>query len=154
MVRLATINDLERINELREQVNALHVKGRPDHFKAGWSMELQNHAKECIEAENKDILLAERDGVICGFACVDYIDMPDSPYRFARHFYHVGEFGVDKAFQRQGVATELVEFMKAHAKEKGFSHIELDVWEFNQEAVAFYDAVGFSCSRRYMEMWL
>ena len=98
--------------------------------------------------------MAERNGIICGFACVDYIDMPESPYRFERHFYHVGEFGVDKTFHRQGVATELVEFMKQHAKEKGFNQIELDVWEFNPEAIAFYEAVGFECIRRYMEMKL
>lgn len=154
MVRIATSKDLERVNELREQVNALHVNGRPDHFKAGWNVELQNHAKEFLEAEDKDILVAERNGVICGFACVDYIDRPESPYRYALHFYHVGEFGVDKAFHRQGVATELVEFMKQHAKEKGFDSIELDVWEFNPEAREFYEAVGFECIRRYMEMKL
>lgn len=154
MVRIATIEDFDRINELRKQVNELHVNGRPDHFKAGWNEELQNHAKECIEVDNKDILVAERNGVICGFACVDYIDVPESPYRFAKHFYHVGEFGVDKTFHRQGVATELVQFMKKHAKEKGFSQIELDVWEFNPEAIEFYEAVGFSCIRRYMEMKL
>ena len=106
------------------------------------------------EAENKDILVAERDGIICGFACVAYIDLPESPYRYARHFYHVGEFGVDTAFHRQGVATELVTFMKQDAKEKGFNQIELDVWEFNPEARAFYEAVGFECIRRYMEMKL
>ncbi len=154
MVRIATIEDFERINELREQVNALHVKGRPDHFKAGWNEELQNHAKDFLEAEDKDIIVAERNGIICGFACVDYIDRPESPYRYDLHFYHVGEFGVDKAFHRQGVATELMEFMKEHAKEKGFNRIELDVWEFNTEAISFYEAVGFDCIRRYMEMKL
>lgn len=154
MVRIATMEDFDRINELREQVNTLHVHGRPDHFRAGWNDELQNHAKEMMKAENKDILVAERKGVICGFACVDYINLPESPYRYARNFYHVSEFGVDKAFHRQGVATELVEFMKVHAKEKGFSNIELDVWEFNPEAREFYEAVGFECIRRYMEMKL
>lgn len=154
MVRLATIEDFERVNELRKQVNELHVNGRPDHFRAGWNKELQYHAKDMIKAENKDILVAEREGIICGLACVDYIDLPESPYRFARHFYHVSEFCVDKAFQRQGVATELVEFMKDHAKKKGFSQIELDVWEFNPEAREFYEAVRFQCIRRYMEMKL
>lgn len=154
MVRTALFSELERVNELREQVNALHVNGRPDHFKAGWNEELQNHAKEMLEAENKDVLVVERNGVICGFACVDYIDLRESPYRYARKFYHVNEFGVDKAFRRQGVATELVEFMKRDARERGFEQIELDVWEFNPEAREFYEAAGFSCIKRYMEMKL
>ena len=154
MVRIATIEDFDRVNELRKQVNDLHVNGRPDHFKAGWNEELQNHAKECIEAENKDILVAERDGVICGMACLDYIDLQENPYRFARKFCRVEEFCVDKAFRRQGVATELMNLIKIHAKEKGFSQIELDVWEFNTEAIEFYESVGFSCIKRYMELKL
>ena len=29
------------------------------------------------------------------------------------------------------------------AKEKGFHRIELNMWEFNQDALAFYEAAGF-----------
>lgn len=128
------------------------MKGRPDHFKAGWNEELKEHVRAVWQDEYKDVMVAVRDGVICGFACVDYIELPESPYRYARKFYHVGEFGVDEAFYRQGVATELVEFMKQDAKEKGFGRIELDVWEFNESARAFYEAAGFQCSRRYLEL--
>ena len=152
MVRIATIEDLERVNELREQVNALHVKGRPDHFKAGWNEKLQDYARDMIQSEFSDILVAVRDGIICGFASVNYKDIPESPYRYALKFYQVGEFGVDEKFRRQGVATELVEFMKQDAKKRGFDRIELDVWEFNDSARVFYEAVGFQCIRRYMEL--
>ena len=31
--------------------------------------------------------------------------------------------------------------------------IELNMWEFNKDALAFYEAVGFSTFRRYMEMF-
>ena len=40
------------------------------------------------------------------------------------------------------------------AKEKGFSRIELNMWEFNQDALAFYEAAGFKTFRRYMEMMI
>ena len=33
MVRFARQEDLERVNELRKEVNELHVSGRPDIFK-------------------------------------------------------------------------------------------------------------------------
>ena len=38
------------------------------------------------------------------------------------------------------------------AKEKGFSKMELDVWEFNEDAREFYKAAGFQTYRRYMEL--
>lgn len=151
MVRLATKEDIERVNELRKQVNDVHVNGRPDMFQPGFGEEMQNFAYEMLESEERDILVAIRDEVICGFACVGYVERPVSPYMLGRRFYHVDEFGVDEAFRRQGVATELFEFMKKEAKEKGFERIELDVWGFNEDAIKFYESVGFLTLRKYLE---
>ena len=36
MVRFAEEKDLNRVNELRKQVNQIHVDARPDVFKAGF----------------------------------------------------------------------------------------------------------------------
>ena len=71
---------------------------------------------------------------------------------FVRDYLDIDEFGVDEAHRREGVATEMIAFIRAYAKENGFSRIELNMWEFNREALAFYEAVGFSTYRRYMEM--
>lgn len=151
MIRFAKEADLNRVNELRKQVNEVHVAGRPDIFKPGFGRELQDFIYEIWNAENKDIIVAERDGVICGFAYVNYVERPETPYNLPRKFYDVDEFCVDEEFRRQGVGTELFEFMKEDAKAKGFSKIELNMWEFNEGALKFYESVGFSTYRRYME---
>ncbi|MBQ7919848.1 MAG: GNAT family N-acetyltransferase [Lachnospiraceae bacterium] len=152
MVRFAKEEDLARVNELREVVNDVHTEGRPDIFKPGFCDELRDYIYEIWEAENKDIIVAERDGVICGFACVHFVDKPESPYINARKFYDIEEFCVDEAFRRQGVATELIDFIKEDAKRRGMKRLELNMWEFNQGALAFYESVGFKTYRRYMEM--
>ena len=151
MVRFAEEKDLDRVNELRRQVNQIHVDARPDVFKAGFCKELQDFAHVLLTGENSDILVAEREGMICGMACVEYIRRPENPYRTVREFYHVQEIAVDKAFRRQGVAKELFEFMKDEAKKKMFHKIELDVWSFNESAIEFYEAVGFHEIRKWME---
>ena len=69
-------------------------------------------------------------------------------------FLEVEEFGVKDTFRRQGIATKLMEFIKEYAREKGFTKLELNMWEFNQGALDFYEAVGFKTYRRYMEMKL
>lgn len=152
MVRYAKREDLPRVNELRKQVNDLHVMGRSDIFKSGFAQEMQDFLYTVFESDNMDVIVAERKGVICGFACVQYVHKPESPYSFARHFYDVDEFCVDKAYRRQGVATELIDFIRQEAKSKGFDRVELNMWEFNEDARAFYEAVGFTTYRRYMEM--
>jgi len=151
MVRFAEEKDLDRVNELRGQVNALHAAGRPDVFKPDFCQELRDRAEEILRGENSDILVAERDGVICGMASVEYLTRPESPYMWERKFYYVAEFGVDEAFRRQGVGRELMDFMRQDARKRGFSRIELDGWEFNTNAMKFYEAVGFKPFRRFLE---
>ena len=48
--------------------------------------------------------------------------------------------------------VKLVDFIKQDAASKGYSRIELDVWEFNETAIEFYNAIGFKPYRRYMEL--
>lgn len=152
MVRLATEADLERINELRQQVNRLHVEGRPDIFRPGFCDELRDRARTLLSSPGHDILVCEREGAICGMACVDYVVKPESPYGREQRFYHVEELGVDAAWRRQGVARELTDFMRADARRRGLDRIVLDVWEFNDEALAFYDVMGFKTFRRMLEL--
>ena len=154
MVRIAVIDDLPRINELRRQVNDLHVAGRPQHFKAGFCQELQDFAKAFLDEKNRDILVAERDGEICGIACVSYVERPETHYRYALRYYEIEEFCVDAACRRRGVATELFAFIKADAAARGFDRIDLNMWEFNEEALAFYEAMGMKTYRRYLELEL
>ena len=149
MMRLASANDMDRVNELRRIVNDLHVEGRPDIFKPGFGEEIRDWAANYLVWENNDILVCKRDGVIAGMVMVDYIDRPENAYNLARRFYHIAEICVDPAYRRQGVGREMMDHMKADAKKRGFDRIELDMWEFN-DALAFYEEMGFTTYRRYM----
>lgn len=151
MVRFAEEKDLDRVNELRKQVNDIHVEGRPDVFKAGFGSEMRDFAKVIISGENSNIIVAERSGVICGMASVDYVNKLETPFGNARRFYHVQEIAVDVKYRRQGVAKELLEFMISDAKKRNLGKIELDVWEFNDSAIEFYQAAGFRQTRRWLE---
>lgn len=151
MVRYATREELERVNELRKIVNEVHCNGRSDIFKAGFCKELREFVYTLWEGNNSDVIVVLRDNEICGYACVDYVDRPESPYNLARRFYHINEFGVDEKYRRQGVATELFDFIKKEATSKNFDKVELDMWEFNDGALKFYESVGFITYRRFME---
>lgn len=154
LVRPADYEELARINEIRRYVNDVHVAGRPDTFRPGFCRELEQILYTRFETENWNILAAVLDGRVVGFASVEYLDRPESPYNLARRMYHVEEFGVDPAFHRMGVATALVAYMKQDAARRGYPRIELDMWEFNQGTLAFYENVGFQTYRRYMELWV
>ena len=153
-VRRARENELERVNELRMQVNAIHVAGKPEVFKPGFPEELRNYIYAIHKDPEQFIAVAEKDGTICGFAVLHHINRPENPFMKERDFLDIDEFCVDEAFRRQGIASEMIAFIREFAREKGFHRIELNMWEFNQEALAFYEAAGFQTFRRYMEMFI
>lgn len=151
-VRDVLYDELPRVNELREMVNRLHVEGRPDIFRPGFNEEMRNHLYVRFGAEDAEILVALVDGAVAGFAMLDWIDRPGSPYNLPRRFCHVAEIGVDAEYRRRGVGRALVEGIRAACRERGFSRVELDVWAFNDSAYEFYESAGFHCFRRFMEM--
>lgn len=153
IVRPAKREELERVNELRRMVNDVHVAGRPAHFRPGFDESLRSHVYEQFDQpERFGVLVGLVDGEVAGFATVQYVHRPEGPYTHALDFYHVEEFGVDAAFRRRGVASALVRYMKDDAKARGLGRIDLDVWGFNGDALAFYEAAGFTTYRRYMEL--
>ena len=97
MVRFAQENELERVNTLRKQVNDLHVKGRPDIFKPGFSRDLAEHIYSVWNDPEQKIVVCERDGVICGFAVLHHIRKPQNPFMFERDYLDIDEFCADEA---------------------------------------------------------
>lgn len=152
MIRFAKKEELEKINELRKQVNDIHVNGRPDIFKQGFNETLSNYIYEIWEDENKKIVVADYDGEICGFAVLSAIDKQENPFMKARRFLDVDEFAVDEHHRRKGIAREMISFIKEYARNQKFERLELNMWEFNEGALSFYEEVGFHTYRRYMEM--
>ena len=153
-VRFAGEGDLDRVNELRRQVNDLHVAGKPEVFKPGFCAELRDFIHVIREDPQKEIVVAELDGEVCGFAVLNHIVRPENPFMFERNFLDIDEFGVDEKCRRRGAASAMIAFILDYAKEKGYPRLELNMWEFNQDALAFYEAVGFTTYRRYMEIKL
>lgn len=153
-IRFAREDELIRINEMRKQVNDVHVEGKPEVFKPGFSEELQNFIYYIWQDPEQDIVVADKDGELCGFAIVHHIYKPENPFMYVRDFLDIDEFCVDEHHRREGVAMALIDFIKKYAKEKGYHRIELNMWEFNEGALAFYEAAGFETYRRYMEMFI
>ncbi len=129
MIRFAEAGDLKRVNELRKQVNDLHVNGRPDVFKPGFPQELQDYVLLIFRDPLKKIIVCEEGGVLCAFAVLSHVTRPENPFMKERDYLDIDEFCVDEDFRRQGIATDMIRFIRAYAKGEGFERIELNMWE-------------------------
>lgn len=137
IIRFAKESELVRVNELRKLVNDLHVEGKPEIFRAGFNDELRDFIYKIWKDPEQKIVVAELNGVVCGFAVLHHIHRPENPFMLERDFMDVDEFCVDKEYRRQGIATKMMSFIRNYTKEKGIKRLELNMWEFNQDALHF-----------------
>lgn len=152
-IRLVRQEELEQINRLRAQAAALHNQGRPDIYPP-FSLALAAQLAERLQDPGAELVAAFRQGSAAGYALVLYREIPSTPHSVGRRVCHIDEFGVDEDCRRQKIGAQLLDFIKARAAEKGFSQIQLNVWGFNQSAIAFYQRMGFEPVRYFMELQL
>lgn len=153
-IRFAKKSDLEGVNAVRRQVHMVHAEGRPDIFRKKFGRKLSDHIFFYHSGKLSKIVVAKSEESIVGFAVLEIVHKPRSPYNKARSYLRVTEFGVDENHRRQGIGKRLFDFIKVYAAENNFDTIELDVWEFNEGALHFYESQGFATYRRYMEFKL
>lgn len=154
MVRFARKEDYEAINALRAPVCALHSNGYPALFKPVFAKDHQERVLKMMEDPEQDVLVAEENGQLLGFAMVEYIKREETNSIYAVHEAHIVEIGVDETSQGKGIGTALIQAVKDAAKVRGCRSVQLDVWEFNKGALRFYEKLGFVTLRRKMEQVL
>lgn len=154
MVRFASKEDYEAINALRAPVCALHSNGYPALFKPVFAKDHQERVLKMMEDPEQDVLVAEENGQLLGFAMVEYIKREETNSIYAVHEAHIVEIGVDETSQGKGIGTALIQAVKDAAKVRGCRSVQLDVWEFNKSALRFYEKLGFVTLRRKMEQVL
>lgn len=151
MIRFARKEDYEAINALRAPVCALHSNGYPALFKPVFAKDHQERVLKMMEDPEQDVLVAEENGQLLGFAMVEYIKREETNNIYAVHEAHIVEIGVDETSQGKGIGTALIQAVKDAAKVRGCRSVQLDVWEFNKSALRFYEKLGFVTLRRKME---
>lgn len=152
MVRLATKKDIPYIDELRKELFLLHAAGRPEMFRQEFNTALREHTNDWLDEDDRCIYLFEEDGAICGLASVHFTEKEASTYFIPHKFCTINEIIVDKSHRGKGIGKALVAQIREDALAKGFDRLELNMWEFNESALAFYEALGFKTYRRYMDM--
>ncbi len=152
IIRFARADELEQVNQIRKSVHELHVRGRADLFQPDGWREIKEVVKERFDSEKSSVIVACFDDLIVGFAIVQYIHRAETAFRPAQDFCHIEEFGVDQKFRRQGIASALIDFIREDASNHGFQKLELNMYEFNDSALKFYESVGFHTYRRDLEL--
>ena len=141
--REAELRDLPAICALGQVVNLLHHDTWPSIF-APQSDPLRDasHWRQSIDQPNATTFVAEHSGELIAFVTVMLVDESKSllqPMRYA----HVGSVCVAKPFRGKGMGKQLMSLAEHWAVGRGAEDMRLNVWAFNESALAFYRDLGY-----------
>ncbi len=154
-IRNAVLTDNQKIRPLQKQIAALHYEGRPDLFKTETRYYTNMNFRKKLKDPRQFIYIAvSGSGDILGYAFAKIIRYrKHSAYRDFDTFY-IDDICVDESIRGQGIGRMLFEKCKEQAWLSNCQNIDLDVYTFNQSAIAFYEHCGMTEQKRRMELIL
>lgn len=154
LIRTAVPEDCGRIVPLQEQIAALHHAGRPDLFKT----EARRFTPESFLQRLRDpahtMLIAECDGQVVGYAFSWVIAYREHSTYIDFDSFYLDDICVLESHRRMGIGKMLFDRCVAEATARKCKNVELGVWAFNKDAIAFYEACGMHERVRRMELTL
>jgi ribosomal protein S18 acetylase RimI-like enzyme len=150
-VRPATAQDYDDLCRIIDQVDALHRENLPHIFqKPEGPAREQTYILGLLADEDHGLFVAEVRGHVAGFVHAVIRDMPPIPILVPRRVAVVDNIAVQQGLRRAGIGRALMHRAQQWARERGATEVELNVYEFNKPATAFYRSLGYETFSRRM----
>ncbi len=154
-IRLAAKDDREALCRLYHDFHEFHVHGVPDRLVSLGKMkdtykdsDLYNTVGKIIDDTEAAIFLAETDNKVVGFVEIYIREDEANPCRKSYKYGYMQSLMVDGEFRTNDVGTRLTEAAHRWAKEKNAEEMRLDIWEFPEGPLGFYEKIGYGTLRR------
>lgn len=156
-IREAVKDDNPILLELLSEVQKLHIKNRPDiHLDVKVTFD-QVYGTNIYEDPGYKVFAAvnKENNIVAGYILLRINDMKMQMIaQNPRKSVYIHELCVCKEYRRKGVGEQLMRRAFEFGREIGADSIELGVWEFNTDAIRFYEKMGMKTMIRKMEMKL
>ena len=143
-IRPATQNDTFLLSSLCTDVQRMHA----DHYPQLFKMPQQDDFAESFFAEMLEnplvtVYIAEDGSQALGYVLCRLVEQPENVFTYLNRYLLIDQISVRPDEQRSGIGTMLLKQVQLHAAELGISKLQLNSWDFNLEAHAFFEKYGF-----------
>lgn len=152
MVRKATKGDVDAIMKLLFQVAAVHHERRPDIFKPNTTKYTKAELEKMILSEEKIIFVFEDENArVLAHAFCELIEHNGDNLLTDVKTLYIDDICVDEKARGRQIGKRLFDHVISYAKELGCHNVTLNVWECNENAKKFYEAMGMNVQKTGME---
>jgi len=150
IIERATVKDQPEIERLLEQVCRVHADIRPDLFIDGKRKYRKDELAAIITDDSKPIFAAYDDGTLLGY-CFTVLEEHTGYNEPPHKTLYIDDLCVDEKARGKHVGKALYDYVYRWAIKNGFYNITLHVWEGNDTAKDFYNAMGMKIQFYGME---
>lgn len=150
-IRNAQIDDVNRVSELMLQVAKIHSSARRDIFKEKNIEEIKNEVNNRMN-NKENILIAEENNSIFGVIIYKIKEVREHKNLKDRTVLWIDELVVDENIRGKGIGKSLFLEVNKISKESNCNAVELNCWNFNRQAIKFYEKCGMNTQRLIMEV--
>ncbi|PXW87512.1 acetyltransferase (GNAT) family protein [Pseudogracilibacillus auburnensis] len=153
-LEFANMDDFYDINLIVKEGQDEHSEVLPHIFSKVDQVMPESYFRELLENPNTDILVAKINKEIVGYAVMELNESPPFQSMTPRLFANMNDFGVKSSCQRRGIGSKLFKACVEWSKNKGAFSLDLNVWEFNEKAITFYESFAMENLSRKMTLRL
>ncbi len=156
LIREARVGDYEEICGLLEQVDRMHRDVHPEVFReCEGPARGRDFVEQAIDDPSAGIFVAEsgsdvEPSRIAGIILLRIREAPAYPIFAARRVCLIEDVAVSEACRGHGIGRALMQHAEDWARERRADTCELHVWEFNRNAIGFYESLGYDTASRRM----
>lgn len=150
-IRELEADDYLAVKELYKQVAKIHIDARHDIFKNGESLSkrLFNYL---LTDKDTIFLVAYKEKELIGVSVLELKLPEELGIHIERQIGFIDTFCIDEKHKKHGYGQELFNKTIEVAKTCDVDTIELMVWEFNKDAIKFYEKMGLTKQSMIMEL--
>ncbi|MBO4391389.1 MAG: GNAT family N-acetyltransferase [Lachnospiraceae bacterium] len=152
IIRKATENDIESLRPLYLELERDGVRFQPEHFVIGFRVD--TFFKNIFESEHQDILVADIDGKVVGFAHVMILEQKRVPCLKPERVVYLQDLDVAEGLRSGGIGAKLIDACKEYGKAHGADFMRTQVFPENVRGMQFYERRGFSEKMKTIEVYL
>lgn len=153
-IREANMKDYTELNALVSEVHKLHVKNRPDVYVDVDTPLGKEYLQEILNSSDTKVFVVENmnNKELLAYSIVRIMANRNIQILIPMALAYIEDFCVKVSQKKKGIGKLLFEYVKDYAKSQGALSLQLIVWEFNKNAIKFYEAMGMSTRNRRMEL--
>lgn len=147
-IRKASKDDYNQgIADLYSQLYSTHLQERADFFDDKECVDQKKFDRMC-EDNNYCLIVAEDKAQVVGLC---EAKLAPNEYCGKKRIVFIINIIVAKNYRNQTIAKEMIFQVERWAKKMNAERIDLQVWGFNESAIAFYRSIGMNVQRYYFE---